>query len=82
MKLHYLGHEPGGAIPLPEGWPAFDHVEENAEVASLKLASGKYEVIADDDLQAAPGDEAQTLNTPTPVSEAEARAENEEQGVA
>lgn len=43
MKLRYLGHEPGGVIPLPEGWPAFDHEEPDIEVASAKIASGNYE---------------------------------------
>lgn len=41
MQLRYQGHE-GTVIPLPEGWPAFDHSDENQERALDKVASGFY----------------------------------------
>lgn len=43
MKLTYMGPAPGsGALPLPEGWPALDHEEPDAEVAKAKVSSGSY----------------------------------------
>jgi hypothetical protein len=49
MKLRYIGISPvenGGTVPLPEGWPAADHDEDNEELAAQKVASGNYEAIA------------------------------------
>lgn len=46
MRLIYTGPRPElvtGALPLPEGWPAYDHDEPDAERAKLKLASRLYE---------------------------------------
>lgn len=43
MKLIYQGHQAGGAIPLPEGWPAYDHDEQDSDTATAKLASGMYD---------------------------------------
>lgn len=47
MQLKYIGPDPEGigfgALPLPEGWGAFDHEEADAAVAAAKLASGLYE---------------------------------------
>ena len=44
MRLIYTGPDPAvvGIVPLPEGWPAADHDEEDAEVAKAKVASGNY----------------------------------------
>lgn len=45
MDLQYTGpsfDESGGIVPLPEGWPAFDHDEPDAALARAKVASGKY----------------------------------------
>lgn len=46
MDLVYTGPNPrdlrGGALPLPEGWPALDHTEPDAAVAEAKVASGLY----------------------------------------
>ena len=41
--LRYVGPVPDGLVPLPEGWPAFDHEEPDARVRAEKLASGHYE---------------------------------------
>jgi len=42
-KLVYVGPAPGGGIlPLPEGWPPFDHEEADAGVAAAKIRSGYY----------------------------------------
>lgn len=43
-KLIYAGPDPEvvGVVPLPEGWPARDHEEGDAELAAAKLASGMY----------------------------------------
>ena len=46
MRLKYIGVSPaanGGTVPLPEGWPAADHDEDNETVATAKVASGNYE---------------------------------------
>lgn len=75
MKLHYLGHEPGGAIPLPEGWPAFDHEEPDIEVASAKIASGKYQALAD---QEADDDLPVVHNEPQEVASDDDSEEGEE----
>lgn len=44
MKLKYTGPHPAtvGGVPLPEGWPALDHDEPDAEIARAKVASGMY----------------------------------------
>lgn len=45
MNLTYVGPDPEtivGALPLPEGWPAFDHEETDPAVAAQKLESGNY----------------------------------------
>ena len=44
-ELKYVGPDPltlTGALPLPEGWPAADHIEENDALAAEKVASGNY----------------------------------------
>lgn len=41
--LRYVGPEPDGFVPLPEGWPAADHEEGDERVRAEKLASGHYE---------------------------------------
>lgn len=43
-KLEYCGPkvEPGGGIPLPEGWPMATHLEDDEALAAEKVASGKY----------------------------------------
>jgi hypothetical protein len=40
VKLRYIGPTPGpnSAIPLPEGWPAYDHDEPDPVLAEAKLA--------------------------------------------
>lgn len=46
MKLKYIGPAPDtliGALPLPEGWGAFDHDEADEALAAAKVASGNYE---------------------------------------
>lgn len=46
MRLIYTGPDPAaqvGALPLPEGWPAYDHDEPDPEVARAKIASRLYE---------------------------------------
>ncbi len=46
-KLTYTGPDPAtivGALPLPEGWPAADHDEPNADLAKEKVKSGNYEL--------------------------------------
>lgn len=45
MELTYVGPDPNaavGALPLPEGWPAFDHAEADKAVAAAKVESGLY----------------------------------------
>lgn len=44
MKLVYVGPDPVevGLVPLPEGWPAAPHQEDDAAIAEAKLASGMY----------------------------------------
>lgn len=43
MELVYIGGHPGmGAIPLPQGWPAANHDEPDADVAAEKVATGMY----------------------------------------
>jgi hypothetical protein len=44
MRLTYTGPRPseGSALPLPEGWPAFDHDEPDEARAREKVASGSY----------------------------------------
>ena len=44
MRLKYTGPDPQvlGVVPLPEGWPAADHDEPDAELAQEKIASGNY----------------------------------------
>lgn len=44
MRLVYVGPDPAivGVVPLPEGWPAFDHEETDQARASEKVASGSY----------------------------------------
>jgi len=45
--LNYIGPDPSaltGALPLPEGWPAYEHEEADATIAAAKVASGNYEV--------------------------------------
>lgn len=44
MELRYVGprRKAGSAIPLPEGWPAADHVEPDAARAEAKVRSGRY----------------------------------------
>lgn len=43
-RLIYIGPErrPGEVVALPEGWPAADHDEPDADVRAAKLASGMY----------------------------------------
>lgn len=42
-KLKFVGKIPEyGALPLPEGWPAYDHDEPDREIAEAKVASGEY----------------------------------------
>lgn len=43
-RLRYTGPDPAavGVVPLPEGWPAFDHDEPDAALRAEKLASGAY----------------------------------------
>ena len=42
--LHYIGPAPVlGVVPLPEGWPALDHEEPDADLRAKKLSSGLYE---------------------------------------
>lgn len=42
-KLQYTGPAPGGGLlPLPEGWPPFDHDEPDSRTAALKVQSGLY----------------------------------------
>jgi len=42
-RLQYVGPAPGsGILPLPEGWPPFDHDEPDADISREKLASGYY----------------------------------------
>lgn len=43
-KLFYKGHPVGSAAPLPEGWPAADHEEEDHELFAAKVDSGLYAV--------------------------------------
>lgn len=45
MDLIYIGPSPAevGIVPCPEGWPAADHVEQDAGLAAEKVASGLYE---------------------------------------
>ena len=42
--LKYTGPTPAevGVVPLPEGWPAFDHEEPDEDVRNEKVASGVY----------------------------------------
>lgn len=44
IGLIYTGpaKRPGETVALPEGWPASDHDEPNADVRAAKLASGMY----------------------------------------
>ena len=51
MDLQYIGpgfDESGGIVPLPEGWPAFDHDEPRAKVASGKYRAKRPEAPAAD----------------------------------
>ena len=42
-RLQYTGPAPGGGLlPLPEGWPPFDHDEPDSVTASRKVQSGLY----------------------------------------
>lgn len=43
-KLRYIGPDPAqiGIVPLPEGWGAFDHEDDDEERAKAKLAH-RYE---------------------------------------
>lgn len=48
VKLAYVGITyDEGCVPLPEGWPARDHTEPDAEVAAEKLAF-RMKVTGDD----------------------------------
>lgn len=42
--LQYVGPAPAGVglVPLPEGWPAADHFENDERLLKEKLASGMY----------------------------------------
>lgn len=42
--MRYAGPEPNGLVPLPEGWPAADHDEQDEAVRAEKLASGMYDI--------------------------------------
>ena len=44
MKLKWNGptRSGPGVVPAPEGWPARDHDEPDAELAKEKVASGLY----------------------------------------
>lgn len=44
VVLRYLGHE-GLVLPVPEGWPAADHAEEDHAVAAAKIGSGLYDEV-------------------------------------
>ena len=46
-QLKYIGPDPAvlGMVPLPEGWGAFDHEDQDEERAAEKVASGNYEVV-------------------------------------
>lgn len=43
-RLTYVGPDPAvvGLVPLPEGWPAADHEENDQALAAEKIASGYY----------------------------------------
>lgn len=48
VKLAYVGLTyDEGCVPLPEGWPARDHIEPDADVAAAKLAF-RMKVTGDD----------------------------------
>lgn len=77
MRLMYIGPDPAvvGIVPLPEGWPAFDHDEADDSLAAEKVASGSYasahpakaEKPAEPPPAAAPeSDAAQEPNQPAP----------------
>lgn len=42
--LLYIGPDPAtaGLVPLPEGWPAEDHADADADRYAAKVASGMY----------------------------------------
>jgi hypothetical protein len=47
--LIYVGTRiPGSAVPLPEGWPAADHDEEDPDLVDAKLRSEEYRIANDD----------------------------------
>lgn len=50
MKLRYIGKtiDQVGVVPLPEGWPAEDHDELDAEVGKAKVRFGAYEKVGKD----------------------------------
>lgn len=49
-RLVYVGPAPGsGILPLPEGWPPFDHEEPDTRAAALKVQSGFYRAEGADD---------------------------------
>ena len=45
--LRYIGPLPEdvGVVPLPQGWPAADHIDNDEERVIEKLESGNYEVV-------------------------------------
>jgi len=44
VKLRYVGPAPSpdAVLPLPEGWPAYDHDETQQSEIDAKIASGFY----------------------------------------
>jgi hypothetical protein len=40
MELKYVGPSPSeaGVVPLPQGWPAHDHIEDDDDARAEKLA--------------------------------------------
>jgi len=48
MKLRYVGPAPSpdAVLPLPEGWPAYDHEETQQSEIDAKIASGFYRAVA------------------------------------
>ena len=63
--LTYIGPNPAhvGVVPLPEGWPALNHDEPDADVLAAKVASGAYRK-----RRAGDGDEPDYAPAPLAVS--------------
>lgn len=51
MKLAYIGPDPAvvGVVPLPEGWPAATHEDEDEARIAAKLETGFFREATDDD---------------------------------